>query len=405
MKVVVVGGGAAGMMAAYSAALYGSEVTLLERNEKLGKKIYITGKGRCNITNNCSKDELMKNVIRNPKFLYSAFEEFDNRDVYELLESKGLRLKVERGDRVFPESDRASDVIRTLSNILDEAGVEVRLNTYIKSLSLDGNVCKGVVTDKGEKIDAQRVILCTGGVSYPTTGSDGNLFDYIESLGHEVKELRPALVPYNCNDEWIKDLQGLALKNVEFYLCRGDKIIYKEFGEMLFTHFGISGPIVLSSSGYYEPGYKGYIDLKPALSYEKLDERILRDFSENSNKDFENALDGLFPKKLIHIMVMKSGIDPHKKVHQITSGERQDFVNLIKKLPIDIASTRGFNEAIITRGGINVKEVDPSTMYSKMIKGVSFAGEMLDLDAFTGGFNLQIAWSTGYLAGSRANWE
>lgn len=400
MRIVVVGGGAAGMMSAVSAAGMGHEVTLLEQNEKLGKKIFITGKGRCNATNACPTDELMKSVVRNPKFLYSAFGNYTNEDIMDFLNGMGCELKVERGNRVFPVSDHASDVIRAFEKKLKELNVKIKLYTKVKDILLEDNKCVGIITDKGEKINADHIILATGGMSYPTTGSDGVLLKLMEKYGHSIVPLRPALVPLNCLDEWVIALQGLALKNVEFRLMDGNKCKYKEQGEMLFTHFGLSGPIVLSASSYYEAGYQGFIDLKPALNLEKLDERLIRDFSENNNKNFENACNGLFPNRLISVMISLSGIDPYKKVHQITKEERLAFGYLIKNLPVHLNGTRGFNEAIITRGGIKVKEVDPSTMQSKVLQGLSFAGEMLDLDALTGGYNLQIAWSTGYLAGS-----
>jgi len=399
MKVLVIGGGAAGILSAISAAQMGNEVTLIEQNEKLGKKIFITGKGRCNVTNACSKDDLMKSVVRNPKFLYSAFGSFDNDDIRSLIEEEGCELKVERGNRVFPVSDHSSDVIHALEKKLRKLNVEIKLYTRIKDLIVEENKCIGVLTDKNQKIFGEHVVLATGGASYSTTGSDGAILKLMEKYGHSIIPLRPALVPLNCLDEWVISLQGLALKNVEFRLMDGNKCKYKEQGEMLFTHFGLSGPIVLSASSYYENGYEGFIDLKPALSLEKLDERLLRDFSENNNKNFENACSGLFPNRLISVMISLSGIDPYKKVHQITKEERLSFGYLMKNLPVHISGTRGFNEAIITRGGISVKDIDPSSMKSKHIEGLSFAGEMIDLDALTGGYNLQIAWSTGYLAG------
>lgn len=401
MNIVVVGGGAAGMMAAIASGQAGHRVVLLEQNEKLGKKIYITGKGRCNVTNDSSTDELMKNVVRNPRFMYSAFDVFNNTDIKKLIEENGCALKTERGNRVFPVSDRASDIIRALDKCLTQNHVSVRLNTQVTSLIIDENNCKGVITAKGEHIEADSVILATGGCSYPTTGSDGKMLHMLEKLGHTVTELRPALVPFNVSDEWVLSLQGLALKNVTLTLKNGKKKSFSDFGEMLFTHFGISGPIALSASSYYEPGMECFLDLKPALSEDMLDARLIKDFENNSNKNFENALDDLFPKRLISVMVGLSGIDPYKKVHQVTGEERKRLAGLIKNLPIHISSTRGFNEAIITRGGIRVKEINPSSMKSKLISGLSFAGEMIDIDALTGGYNLQIAWSTGYLAGNR----
>lgn len=404
MKVFVIGGGAAGMMAAIGAAEYGHEVTIFERNEKLGKKIYITGKGRCNVTNNCSSDELMKHVIRNPRFLYSAFSTFDNSDIQNMLEEMGCELKVERGDRVFPVSDHSSDVIKALRKKLDYYNIQVEYRTKIaKILTNDNSVC-GIETATGEDIYCDWVIIATGGASYQTTGSDGSAFSMLQYVGHTVEELKPALVPLETDEEWVHRLQGLSLKNVRLTMLLNDKKIYSEQGEMLFTHKGISGPLVLTASSYYEPGCNIEIDLKPALDDSKLDERLLRDFGENINRDFNNSLNDLLPKKIIPEIITKSGIPSDKKVHQITSEERAKLKDTIKHLKINISKTAGFDEAIITRGGIRIKEVDPSTMQSKIINGLSLAGEMLDLDAVTGGFNLQIAWSTGYLAGTRAGW-
>ena len=388
------------MMAAIGAAEMGSEVLILERNEKLGKKIYITGKGRCNLTNDSPVDVIMKNVVRNPKFLYSAFNSFDNRDIVSLMHEQGCDTKVERGGRVFPVSDHASDVIKALRSKLDQLGVTVRLRCRVTDLVLESGRITGIKTDSGDTISADRVILACGGASYPTTGSDGAMFDLLRRAGHHIVEPRPALVSLISREEWIPDLQGLSLKNVSLRLLRNGKKVYEELGEMLFTHNGISGPLALSASSYYEPGDSVAVDLKPGLDEDKLDDRLQRDFRKYSNKDFSNSLSDLLPRSLIPVIIKLSGIDPDKKVHQITGEERKKLCVLLKNLVIKLASTAGFNEAVITRGGVDVKEINPSTMQSRLIEGLSFAGEMIDTDALTGGYNLQIAWSTGYLAGT-----
>ncbi len=388
------------MMAAIGAAEMGSEVLILERNEKLGKKIYITGKGRCNLTNDSPVDVIMKNVVRNPKFLYSAFNSFDNRDIVSLMHEQGCDTKVERGGRVFPVSDHASDVIKALRSKLDQLGVTVRLRCRVTDLVLESGRITGIKADSGDTISADRVILACGGASYPTTGSDGAMFDLLRRAGHHIVEPRPALVSLISREEWIPDLQGLSLKNVSLRLLRNGKKVYEELGEMLFTHNGISGPLALSASSYYEPGDSVAVDLKPGLDEDKLDDRLQRDFRKYSNKDFSNSLSDLLPRSLIPVIIRLSGIDPDKKVHQITGEERKKLCLLLKNLVIKLDSTAGFNEAVITRGGVDVKEINPSTMRSRLIEGLSFAGEMIDTDALTGGYNLQIAWSTGYLAGT-----
>ncbi len=411
-KCIVIGGGAAGMLAAYSAAKHGHKVILLEKNEKLGKKIFITGKGRCNVTNACEVEDLFKNVISNPKFLYSSFYSFDNQAIVDLLTDYGCDTKVERGDRVFPVSDHSSDVIAALTRALKAVGVDIRLNTEVSEIcfskenfeSAQGCIA-GVKTSKGEKIPADAVIVCTGGVSYASTGSTGDGYVFAEAAGMSLVEPKPALVPLECLEEWCEELMGLSLKNVQVTILDGKKKVFQDFGEMLFTHFGVSGPLILSASSHYVKKYYGkelplYIDLKPALTEEQLDKRVLRDFEENINRQFKNAVGGLFPSKLVPVMIRLSGIDPDKKVNEISKEERQQFVHLIKNLPLTITGTRSFKEAIITQGGVKVKDINPSTMESKTVSGLYFAGEVLDLDAVTGGFNLQIAWSTGYLAGS-----
>lgn len=402
-KVIVVGGGAAGMMACHAASLCGHQVTLLEKNEKLGKKIYITGKGRCNLTNASDMEVIFANVMSNKKFLYSAFYTFDNNQVIDLFETNGMATKTERGNRVFPVSDHSSDVIATMARILKNDGVEVKLNTTVERLIIKDNKACGVVVNKKE-IYADNVIVCTGGLSYPSTGSTGDGYRFAETAGHTVVECTPALVPFNISEEWVKALQGLSLKNTAIIIYDKDKKLYSDFGEMLFTHFGVSGPMILSASGNikadkFKNPLKLIIDLKPAMSEEQLDKRILRDFDENKNKQFRNSINKLLPSKLVPIIIELSGIDPDKKVNEISKEERLGFVHLLKNLTMTINGLRGWNEAIITKGGICVKNINPSTMESKLVSNLFFAGEVLDLDAMTGGYNLQIAWSTGYLAG------
>lgn len=403
-QIVVVGGGAAGMIAAVAAADSGRRVVILEKNEKLGKKIYITGKGRCNVTNACERDKFFENIVSNPKFLYSAFHELDNYALMALLEDNGCNLKTERGDRVFPVSDHASDVTAAFQRLLKKKGVEVRFHCTVREVeSADGQVT-GVRLADGVRLPAESVIVATGGLSYQTTGSTGDGHRMAEALGHKVIECEPALVSLVVAEDWCKKLQGLSLKNVTLIMRRGKKILYQGFGEMLFTHYGVSGPLVLSASSFCgkkkgEEPILLSVDLKPALSEEQLDKRILRDFEENLNRQFKNALNGLYPSKLISVMIERSGIDPEKKVHEITRQERRRLVEITKAFTMHVCGKRGYDEAVITQGGVSVKEVNPSTMESKLVSGLYFAGEVLDLDGLTGGFNLQIAWSTGYLAG------
>lgn len=406
-KVIVIGAGAAGMMAAYSSALCGNKVTVFERNEKAGKKLFITGKGRCNITNDSDVETILNNIITNRKFMYSAIYSFSNEDVKAFFEENGLHLKVERGNRIFPVSDKSSDVINTLKKALRNENVEIEYNILVKDLVVEDNTVKGVVLKDGRKVYADKVIMATGGMSYPVTGSDGKGFDILRKYGHTITDLSPALVPMNVKEEFAKELQGLSFKNVDISFYRNEvdkKPVYEEFGEMLFTHFGISGPIVLSGSsiaGKYlkEGNLIARIDLKPALSKEQLDDRILREFTNGINKDIVNVMDNLLPKKLIPVMLDYCEIESHKKVNSISKEERNRMVEAFKGLKLTITSLRSFNEAIITQGGIKVKEVDPGTMESKIISNLYLAGEMLDVDALTGGYNLQIAWSTGRLAG------
>lgn len=422
-RVIVVGGGAAGMMAAYAAAECGHSVLLLEQNEKLGKKLYITGKGRCNVTNACEQDKFFENIVSNPKFLYSAFYGFDNRQMMSLLHEAGCKLKVERGERVFPVSDHASDVTAAMQRLLQQEKVEIRLRTKVKELLIgkaDGRddkqedtqkrrcadkIIRGVRLINGEEIEADAVVLATGGLSYPTTGSTGDGYLMAEALGHTRRPCVPSLVPFTLAEEWCAGLQGLALKNVSLTMTENGKIRYQGFGEMLFTHFGVSGPLVLSASSYYHKcknpdAIMLSLDLKPALTEEQLDKRILRDFEQNLNRQFKNALDGLLPARMVPVLVAQCGIPPEKKVNEVTKEERRRLVLSLKELPLHVTGTRDFAEAVITQGGISVKEVNPSTMESKLAGGLYFAGEILDVDALTGGFNLQIAWSTGHLAGS-----
>lgn len=408
-EIAVIGGGAAGMMAAYAAANGNDHVTIYEKNEKLGKKIYITGKGRCNVTNACETENLFANVIRNPKFLYSAFYGFDNIRTMDFFEKEGCPLKIERGERVFPVSDHASDIIRALERALRRKNVRICLQTKVKRLIVENDpdgqpMAAGVELADGRKEKADAVILATGGLSYPTTGSTGDGFEMAKEQSHTITPCSPSLVPFETAEEWCASLQGLSLKNVEVALHLNRKEVYRGFGEMLFTHFGVSGPLILSASSYYRAAAdcRLFLNLKPALDAEQLDRRLLRDFEANKNRNFKNALDGLFPSRLIPVMIGLSGIDPEKKVNEITKEERRAFAALIQHVPLTVTGTRDFKEAIITRGGVKVQEVNPSTMESKLVRGLYFAGEVLDLDAFTGGFNLQIAWSTGYLAGESA---
>lgn len=393
------------MAAAIGASEAGHRVVLYEKNEKLGKKLYITGKGRCNVTNACDTEELFSHMVTNGKFLYSAVYGFSNFDMMGLLEDCGCPLKTERGNRVFPVSDKSSDVIFALEQRLREGNVTVHLNEPVRELSFSDGKCSGVILEKGNKhVPADAVIVATGGLSYPATGSTGDGYRFARAAGHTVTALSPALVPFNCLEDDVKSLQGLSLKNIEVTMYDGKKTLWKEFGEMLFTHFGVSGPVVLSASSFAAKAIKEHpllmdIDLKPALSKEQLDSRILRDFAEAKNKQFKNSLAHLFPAKLIPVMVERSGIDPDKKVNEVTAKEREHLVEITKAFRVTLTGLRGFHEAIITQGGVSVKEVNPSTMESKKMPGLFWAGEVLDLDGVTGGFNLQIAWSTGMLAG------
>lgn len=404
-KVIIVGGGAAGMMAAYTAGMCGHDVILLEKNEKLGKKIYITGKGRCNFTNACDETDFFKNVVSNPKFLYSAIYTFNSEAMIDFIENHGTSTKVERGNRAFPTSDHASDITKALKNAIDEFGVKVKLNTEVKDIIIEENKATGVVLKDGQKISCDHVIVCTGGLSYQTTGSTGDGLCWAKKMGLNVTDTRPALVPLNTKEDYIPQMQGLALKNVNLSIYNDKKKLYDSFGEMLFTHFGVSGPLVLSASSIIGKTLekvgllKCEIDLKPALSTEDLDNRLLRDFNENMNKHLSSVLRGLLPSSMVPVFIDILGIDDERQINSITKEERASIIQLLKHFPFTVTGLREFKEAIITQGGVSVKDIDPSTMKCKNIEGLSFAGEVLDLDAFTGGFNLQIAWSTGYLAG------
>ncbi len=404
-KVIVVGGGPAGMFAALAAAKAGIAVTLIEKNEKLGKKLFITGKGRCNITNAGDMEDLFDHVVTNRKFLYSAFYACDNFRVIDFFEQHGVKTKTERGNRVFPESDHSSDVIAALKRALQEKGVKIRLFTRVEELAVADGRCRGVYLADGEYLQADAVILATGGISYPSTGSTGDGYIFAKNSGHTVKEQEPSLVPLVTEETYVTAMQGLSLKNVRVTIKKGKQKVFEGFGEMLFTHFGVSGPLCLSASSLIGKELKKQkllmeIDLKPALTAEQLNRRLLRDFEANLNKQFKNAVQGLLPQKMQPVMIALTGISADKKVNEITKEERAHLLSLLKAFPLTLTGLRGFEEAIITRGGISVKEVNPSTMESKLVSGLYFAGEVLDLDAMTGGYNLQIAWSTGYLAGS-----
>lgn len=433
-KVIVAGGGPAGMMAAVSAADLGHQVTLLEQNEKLGKKLYITGKGRCNVTNDSDVENLLEHVVSNPKFLYSAFYSFDSSRMMDFLESEGLALKTERGNRVFPLSDKSSDVIQTMQHALGRRRVNVELHTKVirpllqeqnllsefsaadsgnsnqrsagsDPASMPAGIAGVEIQQRGQKrfLPADAVIVATGGISYPSTGSTGDGYRFAQETGHKLVSCSPSLVPIIIRESYCKDLQGLSLRNVMLRVFRDQKCLFAEQGEMLFTHFGVSGPLVLSASsvlsGREIQGLRMEIDLKPALREEQLDERLLRDFSERQNVQFKNSLSKLLPAKMIPVIVGLSQIDPEKRINEVTKIERQHLLKLIKGFPLTPTGLRGYNEAIITKGGVSVQDINPATMESRLCQGLYFAGEVLDLDALTGGYNLQIAWSTGYLAG------
>lgn len=442
-KVAVVGGGAAGMFAAITAAGCGHQVELYEKNEKLGKKIYITGKGRCNLTNHCDMDTLFESVCINRKFLYSAFYGFTNQDVIDFFEGCGMKTKTERGNRVFPVSDHSSDVISALAGELKRRRVKIHLQTPVKELLMEAgqkeetkdpeeeNIdpvengkkarkekegisekkarerqkIRGIRLMDGTEVPADAVIVATGGLSYPSTGSTGDGYRFARETGHRVTELSPSLVPLTVQEEDAKEMQGLSLKNVRVFIRDGKKLLYEDFGEMMFTHFGVTGPLILSASSRIQKNLKEHplrleIDLKPALTEEQLDARLLREFENNKNRQFKNILGTLFPSKMVPVMVRRSGIAPDKAIHDISREERQNLIHAAKNFGLTVTGLRGYQEAVITRGGVSVKDIQPSNMESKLVQGLYFAGEVLDLDAVTGGFNLQIAWSTGYAAGN-----
>ena len=411
MNVIVIGGGPAGILSAIKSAKEGNRVTIFEKNDKCGKKLLITGKGRCNITSSIEIEDFIKNIPGNGKFLYSAFQNFSNQDIIKMLENEGVKTKVERGNRVFPVSDKSIDVLNALLSILKKLNVKIVYNTEITDILVNENKVTGVMTNTKEKIKADKVILATGGRSYPATGSTGDGYKMAKKLGHTVTEIRPSLVPLTIHEEKMcQKLQGLSLRNVKITIRHNKKIIYEDFGEMIFTHFGVSGPIILSASTILLR-YKNIkellknkeiellIDFKPALNKEKLDLRIRRDFEEFKNKQFKNSLNQLLPQKLIPVIIEKSEIDENKKANEITKEERQKLVNLLKEFKLTIKDFKEIEYAIVTAGGINIKEINPKTMESKIIKGLYFAGEIIDVDGYTGGFNLQIAYSTGYTAG------
>lgn len=404
-RIAVIGGGPSGMLAACTAAKNDCLVTIYERNEKLGKKLYITGKGRCNVTNNATEEEFFANIPRNHRFMYSSFYSFTNHDLIRLLNTLGLETKVERGGRVFPASDKSSDVLKALTNYVRQCNAEVLLNTRVKSICKTGDNKFSVRTNNGD-YTYDSVIIATGGVSYPTTGSDGDGYRFASELGIKTIDAKPALVPLVTIEEWPKELMGLTLKNVTLRAFDGNKKVFEDMGEVLFTHFGISGPLVLTLSSIiaeHPENVKVFIDLKPALTREELDRRVLRDFQTAKNKQMKNALFELMPSSLVQIILQLAQIDPDLAVNSLTKQDRARLVEIIKAIPLMIKGTRPIEEAIITRGGIDTREINPTTMESKKVSGLYFSGEVIDVDAFTGGFNLQIAFSTGYLAGRSAS--
>lgn len=406
-QVIIIGGGAAGAMAGVAAAEHGARVLLLEKNEKLGKKLYITGKGRCNLTNACDLEDLRKKIVTNPRFLYSALYSFTNEDTIRFFEESGMPVKIERGDRVFPVSDKSSDVIHTLAERLKKAGVTVRFHAEVNRICTEKGRVTGVQLRTGELLSCDACVVATGGLSYASTGSTGDGYTFAKLCGHTVTECYPSLVGLKITESFVKELEGLSLKNVRLRAMQGKKELYNDMGELLFTANGVSGPLVLSASAVVTDRLSAgeivlSLDLKPALSKEELDARILRDFDEAKNRQFGNALDKLLPQRLIRVIISMCGIPAEKQVNAITKQERGRLTDVLKGMELHVKGTGGFNEAVITRGGVSVREVNPSTMESKLTEGLFFAGEVLDVDALTGGYNLQIAWSTGYLAGRSA---
>ena len=403
-KIAVIGGGAAGMLAAGRAAQRGHTVHLYEKNNRLGKKILITGKGRCNVTNDGDLDVFLDHIPGNPYFMYSAFYRFDNQALRKLLLEMGLETKVERGNRVFPVTDRSQDVVRALEKYLRQNHVLLHLESPVERICVKDGGAAGIVLQNQKELAFDAVIVATGGLSYPATGSTGDGYRMAKAVGHTITKLYPSLVPLRTAESWCRELMGLSLRNIAIRICdEMGKTVYQDFGELLFTHFGVSGPVILSASRHIltqtEKGYRLWIDLKPALEEKQLDQRLLRDFEKYSNKDFRNALGDLLPQKMIPVIIALSGIAPDKKVNHVTKEERRTLLRLLKGLPLTIIGTTGYAEAVVTSGGICVDEIDPSTMESKRVKALYFAGEVLDVDAYTGGFNLQIAFSTGFVAG------
>ena len=407
-KILIIGGGAAGMAAAAFLGEHGHQVHMFEKNEKLGKKLFITGKGRCNLTNSCDEETFFQSVVSNEKFLYSAFHGFSNEDAIAYFEQLGLPLKEERGGRIFPKSDHSSDVIKALEQRMKELDVKIHLNSLVKEILLQETdegqkKVTGVLLENGQEIVGDKVIVATGGMSYQATGSTGDGYEFAKQAGHKVTTLRSALVPMETKEEYIPRMQGLSLKNVRFTVKDGKKVLYQDFGELLFTHFGMSGPLVLTASSYLgkkleKKELQGTIDLKAALTEEQLDARLLREFEAGKNKQFKNVISGMFPSKMFPVILELGKIPPEKKVNEITKAERMEFLRVVKNFPVTITGLRGFREAIITQGGVKTGEINPKTMESKKAQGLYFIGEVLDLDAVTGGFNLQIAWSTARAA-------
>lgn len=407
-KILIIGGGAAGMAAAAFLGEHGHQVHVFEKNEKLGKKLFITGKGRCNLTNSCDEETFFQSVVSNEKFLYSAFHGFSNEDAIAYFEQLGLPLKEERGGRIFPKSDHSSDVIKALEQRMKELDVKIHLNSLVKEILLQETEegqkkVTGVLLENGQEIVGDKVIVATGGMSYQATGSTGDGYEFAKQAGHKVTTLRSALVPMETKEEYVPRMQGLSLKNVRFTVKDGKKVLYQDFGELLFTHFGMSGPLVLTASSYLgnkleKKELQGTIDLKAALTEEQLDARLLREFEAGKNKQFKNVVSGMFPSKMFPVILELGKIPPEKKVNEITKAERMEFLRVVKNFPVTITGLRGFREAIITQGGVKTGEINPKTMESKKVQGLYFIGEVLDLDAVTGGFNLQIAWSTARAA-------
>lgn len=407
-RVLIIGGGAAGMAGAVFAAEKGSEVHVFEKNEKLGKKLFITGKGRCNFTNAADAEVFFSSVVRNPKFLYSGFYSFTNEQAIDFFEGLGVKTKIERGGRVFPASDHSSDIIQALKRKMEKLGVQIHLHTEVADILVKDQRFYAVRLKDGKTIEGDACIVASGGLSYPSTGSTGDGYRFARKCGHTVTELLPALVPIEVKEWYAKELQGLSLRNIRVQITDGKRKVYEEFGEMLFTHYGVTGPVILSASSIVGNILKKkelmlHIDLKPALSVEKLEQRVLREFESNHNRQFKNVAASLFPSKLRPVMVELSGIPSEKKINEITKEERKRFISLIKDFQMTLTRTREYKEAIITQGGVNVKEIDPGTMESKLVKHLYFAGEVIDVDALTGGFNLQVCWSTAYLAAAAAS--